>query len=505
MEMRSPFWYQGTNEQSLYGECCRRWLSGVVTGSEPPANSEPSSARFVFQPWLSSTCSSLISQYHLFTPIMNRTAWTNQKSHLTSDRLKPKPQPNNVASPKTKGKSKQQQSPSPSKSKEVRRIETLLNGIRKATGQEKDPKGGCFCLGKSDRGIHRVLLNTHLISHYAARTHELSPYSPICNSCGLILCSLNLPQYRCASCDTVLMTEPVRASLINQLESELASVIAKEEEAREKAIEEAQKSVGAFPTLSATTQPISTPSPIPAAATQPQTHKVLSLTSKKRAIVTSYTTTPAQSRPVSRNESIEEEQPVYVPKPSQEPPYSKERPKPDRPWENLMNRGVMYRPRKRLDDGATSSTPSSRKKRGNKAKDKENEVRTEWQSLLYAVAIGLYMLITELLSPIDFSTIFSSRLSISNTYSVRILLYPPNITLEVVLSKWYRSFICRTCKTSPHNVCQFAASVELRLYRWTDSEFLWTNMKRWVQVFSHLCRALISESIWGVETWSNGH
>ncbi|KAF8883481.1 hypothetical protein CPB84DRAFT_1790005, partial [Gymnopilus junonius] len=255
--------------------------------------------------------------------VMYRTAWSNQSSHLTSDRLKPKPRPNNVASPKSKGKGKQQQSPSPSK-------KALLIAVRAASGLDKDPKGGCFCL---------------------ARTHKLSPYSPICGACGLILCSLNAPQYRCPSCDTVIMTEPVRTSLIGQLESELANTIAKEEEERDKAIEEAQKTAGAFPSLSALAQPT------PAAATQPQTHKVLSLTSKKRVIVSSYTTTPVQSRPVSRTSP--------VPKPPQEPQYSKERPKPERPWENFFRRhdGTTQARRRRGGNEGTRRRQRTRRQR----------------------------------------------------------------------------------------------------------------------------------------------
>jgi len=271
-----------------------------------------------------------------------RPAWKN--SSLPSDRIKQPP--NNVA--KSKAKGKQQPSPEPPKSKAVRRLEKLLGGVQNSTGQEKGPKNGCFCL---------------------ARTHELSPYVPICSSCGLILCSVNLPQYCCPHCETILMTGTVRQSLISQLEMQLASTIAEELESKEKAIQDAQKAAGAFPTLSGSALSLSSPSPVHAASVPPpskQTHKVLSLTSNKRVVISSYTSTPVHSRPVSRNEDVEEE-PIRVPRPPPEPTHADRQPKPDRPWENLIHGGVTYRPRLRLDDDTTPKS-QPRRRRGNKGK-----------------------------------------------------------------------------------------------------------------------------------------
>ena len=170
------------------------------------------------------------------------------------------------------------------------------------------------------------------------------------------------------------MTEAVRHSLITQLEGELVSTLAKEQEERERTVEEAQKAAGAFPSLAAATSTVPLTS---SGQTQPQTHKVLSLTSKKGVVVSSYTTTPVQSRPVSRSESIEEEAKGRVLKPSQEPPYSKEKVKPDRPWENLLSEGATYRPRSRLDDGADPAPSSSRRRKRNRPKNEESGIGNE--------------------------------------------------------------------------------------------------------------------------------
>ena len=78
---------------------------------------------------------------------MQRTPWTKPKgsSSLPSDRIKPLVKSPNTVS-KSKGNGRQQ--PWPPKSKQVKDLETLIQAIRNATsGDEKDPKGGCFCLG----------------------------------------------------------------------------------------------------------------------------------------------------------------------------------------------------------------------------------------------------------------------------------------------------------------------------------------------------------------------
>ena len=72
---------------------------------------------------------------------MPRTPWTQPKGSLPSDHLNPK-----YVSKASKNK-KHQQSPGPPKSREVKRLESLIQAVREANADDKDPKGGCFCLG----------------------------------------------------------------------------------------------------------------------------------------------------------------------------------------------------------------------------------------------------------------------------------------------------------------------------------------------------------------------
>ena len=75
---------------------------------------------------------------------MSKTAWTKQRSTLPSDRIPPKKQ--NAQPTKAKGK---QKDVGPPKSKDILKLEKLRDDLRKGTGKEKDPKGGCFCQGPS--------------------------------------------------------------------------------------------------------------------------------------------------------------------------------------------------------------------------------------------------------------------------------------------------------------------------------------------------------------------
>lgn len=79
--------------------------------------------------------------------VMRKTPWSKQTSSVPSDRIK---STSNVSNPvsKSKGKGKQQPQPDPPKSKDVQRLEALIRGVKASTGKEKDPKGGCFCLGQ---------------------------------------------------------------------------------------------------------------------------------------------------------------------------------------------------------------------------------------------------------------------------------------------------------------------------------------------------------------------
>jgi hypothetical protein len=76
-----------------------------------------------------------------------QTAWTKKASSVPSDRIRPKP-PADSTKAKGKGQARQEQH---TKSSEVRNLESLLTALRESTENakriEKDPNGGCFCLG----------------------------------------------------------------------------------------------------------------------------------------------------------------------------------------------------------------------------------------------------------------------------------------------------------------------------------------------------------------------
>ncbi|KAF9236752.1 hypothetical protein BU15DRAFT_89038 [Melanogaster broomeanus] len=237
---------------------------------------------------------------------MHRTGWSKPGGSLPSDRIRPQ-QPSTQQS---KGKGKAAPA-GPPKSRAVGTLESLADGIRKSSGRDKDPKGGCFC---------------------QARQHDLSSYVPLCQQCGLILCMLNLPYYACPHCSGVLL------DAFHPLEEELSRQIAKEEAERQRAIDEARIAAGAFPMLPGSQSPRASPPP------PPQTHKVLSLNSKtKRVTVSSYTNSPVPSRPASRSEDVVPEEQQRVPPP----------PHPARPWVNLRVGELRYV----AAPGDTSRTP----------------------------------------------------------------------------------------------------------------------------------------------------
>ena len=92
---------------------------------------------------------------------MKGTPWSKKNSSLPSDRIKPslKPPVNTSASTKNKGKGKQPDELP--KSKEVRQLEDLLQRVETSAGGEKDPKGGCFCLGARGWSFWRSGSVTH--------------------------------------------------------------------------------------------------------------------------------------------------------------------------------------------------------------------------------------------------------------------------------------------------------------------------------------------------------
>ncbi|KDQ50400.1 hypothetical protein JAAARDRAFT_42030 [Jaapia argillacea MUCL 33604] len=248
---------------------------------------------------------------------MNHTPWTKKDSSFPSDRIRPTYRSSTPPSKQSKGKGSAKEK-EPPKSKAVRRLEGLVNGLKTSAGKQKDPKGGCFC---------------------QARSHDLSTFTPICRACGLILCTVNLPYYACPHCTSPLLTPSAISSLATHLEDEIGETIAKEIEAREKAIEEARRAAGAFPSLSGSSSPASSLLALPqsdsSVRSANQTHKVLSLNQKtKRVTVSSYTSTPAHSRPQSVKEE-EDEEPSRMPAPPSEVEYVRGKADPSRPWADL--------------------------------------------------------------------------------------------------------------------------------------------------------------------------
>ena len=211
-----------------------------------------------------------------------------------------------------------------------------------------------------------------------ARRHDLSTYTPICLSCGLVLCNVNLPSFACPHCSSILLTPTTRTTLTIRLDEEISQCLAKENREREIAIEEARRAAGDFPILVA---------PSPSLAGQPlsltprsvnQPHKVLSLNSKtKRATVTSYTKSPTPSRPISRAATDVDPEPVRVPKPPSEVSFVAEL-DPSRPWADLRGERVAYIPLTKegtAESGEGSSAGGdkmSRKRKGGKRKENEN-------------------------------------------------------------------------------------------------------------------------------------
>lgn len=187
----------------------------------------------------------------------------------------------------------------------------------------------------------------------AARVHALSPYTPICTSCGLIICILTPPHVACAHCTSSLLTPHARDELIIRLHQEVEDTLEREAEAEARLREEAQAREGAFPLLgSSTPQAMTTHSASIHAARErarappvaQQVHKVLSLSATgkgkaKKVTLSSYTPSPPASRIATPGTSTpEEEVDEYknvtdiVPGLSRETRHAHLNPPGDRPW-----------------------------------------------------------------------------------------------------------------------------------------------------------------------------
>ncbi|KAI0085839.1 hypothetical protein BDY19DRAFT_896029 [Irpex rosettiformis] len=232
------------------------------------------------------------------------TAWTRGASTLPSDRI-PTPKPSKQA-----GKRKEAAIP---KSKAILILESLRDGLLnlESSAPSRDPTGGCYC---------------------QARQHELSKYNPICTSCGLILCTLNLPYYACPYCKAALHSPPARLSLLQTLEQSISNTLAQEEREREEAIEEARRAAGAFPTLAAATS--GTTSALDSHPVN-QPHKVLSLNSKANTVTLSSYTKRAPSQSVKAiPKEPQEPEPIRTRRPPAEVPCSSKPQGFERPWYN---------------------------------------------------------------------------------------------------------------------------------------------------------------------------
>ncbi|WWD01498.1 hypothetical protein V866_008442 [Kwoniella sp. B9012] len=162
------------------------------------------------------------------------------------------------------------------KSKTVKRLEGIVEKLRiikesNGEGKIKDDKAiNCFC---------------------QARVHPLSPYTPICQSCGLTLCNLQQPYLPCPSCSSPLSTPAQTSRLILRLESEIEQQLSKEEIERQQMEKErlerlaVQAGGGSFPSL-----PGQTPSQS-IVTTNNQGRKVISIGSKVKGKSKITTTT----------------------------------------------------------------------------------------------------------------------------------------------------------------------------------------------------------------------
>ncbi|KAH9926291.1 uncharacterized protein BXZ73DRAFT_90961 [Epithele typhae] len=233
---------------------------------------------------------------------MSHTAWT-------SDRLAPK-----SSTPPPRNKPKHSNSRAGSNRPTKERGES--------DGDTKDPKGGCFCL---------------------ARVHPLSQHTPICRSCALVLCEVNLPQFACPHCAAALLSDAARATLLEKLNARIDDTLAKEEAERQRVVDAARAAQGAFPTLGPSSR---TGTPTPPAN---QTHKVLSLDSKTRKVKVATYTPPSMSRTASLERVAKAAEPEYtrVPAPSPEVVIARAPPK-DRPWANMRGLNVTYVPPTRV-------------------------------------------------------------------------------------------------------------------------------------------------------------
>ena len=131
-----------------------------------------------------------------------------------------------------------------------------------------------------------------------ARKHALCKYTPLCTTCGLILCALQQPYAPCPHCNSSLLSPMQRDSMVAQVQAELEAQLESEERERIRAEEALRAAQGAFPTLGGG------PPSAAVAAPSPASHVVISLNSKNKKTTVSTYHSPAPSPPaVSRASS----------------------------------------------------------------------------------------------------------------------------------------------------------------------------------------------------------
>ena len=224
--------------------------------------------------------------------------------------------------------------------------------------------------------IRKLKLTAHVLFNRTARVHLLSEYTPICRSCGLILCSLNAPCYLCPHCNTAVLSPEARSTLIARIENEISDTLLREEQQRQRAVEEARQAEGAFPMLSSSSNRPSDSLP-GALQNHPvnQSHKVLSLNSKtKKVKVSSYTAPPPSSVSLSKdsdtNLPLDEVQ--RIPPPAGEVMYITRQAKTDRPWARLDDESAIYVPRGQANNSSNRSADRKRDQRNAAGSAKEN-------------------------------------------------------------------------------------------------------------------------------------
>lgn len=199
---------------------------------------------------------------------------------LTSDLLTPKGATKaKAAAPASSSSSAKTEEQLP-KSVEVERLERMIHDVE-LTGESgeglgkralKKGKGGCFCQGKlpslvlecdgtQERAVsaalpRRPVFRTDFRLSTSARIHPLNTYNPICPTCSLPLCALQLPYLPCPSCHTSLLVAPsLRSRLLVTLNRELTEQLNMERLERERLAQEeadrlwAESGGGKFPSL----------------------------------------------------------------------------------------------------------------------------------------------------------------------------------------------------------------------------------------------------------------